>query len=489
MLHRHIDNVDSKRRKRRRRRTEREDGSQQTPFRRSTGYAATISSANHSNNRDKIDLCLRCVRSGAEGPPSGDEFLYCAAFAFAIVEAKTGGRVHELVHEHQLPGQQRCQTNGTSDYWESLLYLVCWIGMFGPSGQYNNQGRRDLPISRRSTDNDFAGVQGLSRYAWTVPEASIIHAIVTEFSDDLDGSSLLQGLALEPHECLIFPGIPGCDVNRPTASQIESFHRNGFLIVEEFLTREEVKHLTEEAQTLVNHCYEQGADPSLDWGCVLEPLGCMYFDDQELADPDIRKDKSVFTRLRGALHPCVPDIILHRFGPFVQGLLQPALAGPCKTGVYFENGTIVIEPYYSSPSTSSTRGNDYQQPLNIAEICADITSINWHHQQMADRYPMSRPSVARIASTTPQADGPDSASPLVVCELDNPGSVVFMSGLVQHCSTPNSTDQFRICYMPQFSLGRVRRDCQKEVDSSREEELLAAAIPIECPFQATLPHP
>ncbi|TPX67411.1 hypothetical protein SpCBS45565_g03797 [Spizellomyces sp. 'palustris'] len=105
------------------------------------------------------------------------------------------------------------------------------------------------------------------------------------------------------------------------------------------------------------------------------------------------------------------------------------------------NGTLKVEPYFTVIPPSATAK---QKP-------DDIRTYNYMHTEKAARY---------LAHSDP--------SPITI-NL-RAGSILFMSGYVRHCSTPNRTGRFRRVYMPQFSAGPVKAD--------DGQTLVALAVPL-----------
>ncbi|KAJ2009003.1 hypothetical protein GGI04_000808 [Coemansia thaxteri] len=102
--------------------------------------------------------------------------------------------------------------------------------------------------------------------------------------------------------------------------QIAFFHAHGYLIVDCFLTPKEVQLYWDEAQQLVNHCYELG-DILSAWGCVIEPLGCDYYDDDQLTC-QAKTSRTSYVSLRTQSAPLeLPLCTLDKFGQCAKQLL------------------------------------------------------------------------------------------------------------------------------------------------------------------------
>ncbi|KAJ2833139.1 hypothetical protein FBU31_001958 [Coemansia sp. 'formosensis'] len=236
--------------------------------------------------------------------------------------------------------------------------------------------------------------------------------------------------------------------------QIQFYRTNGYLIVNGFLTHDEVQLYQDDAQQLTNHCYEQG-DILADWGCVIEPLGCGYYEVEELA----KTDRPAYIALRAQSAPhALALCTLDKFGACAQQLLDEK--------AYLLNEQYIVKP----PHSDSARFAWHQDVLYFSES-------QRQHRVVSVWTPLS--SVEEANGTVWVEPFPDPMRPGVyqaepggnafAARMDA-GSALFMDGRLRHCSSGNQTALFRVVYMPQFSLGRIRRD---------KDSHAALAIPLE----------
>ncbi|KAJ1816570.1 hypothetical protein LPJ60_005258 [Coemansia sp. RSA 2675] len=244
--------------------------------------------------------------------------------------------------------------------------------------------------------------------------------------------------------------------------QIQFYRTHGYLIVEEFLTEEEVQLYADDAQQLTNYCYEQG-DIVSDWGCVIEPLGCGYHDDDQVTQ-QAKSDRPSYLSLRAQSAPrALPLCTLDKFGLFAQQLLdqdQPT---------YLLNEQYIVKPPHSDSAQFAWHQDvlyfsESQRQHSIVSVWTPLTSVSESNGTvLVEPFPdPEHPGIYRGA--------PDKKS-LFAARMEA-GSAMFMDGRLRHCSSGNRGVSFRVVYMPQFSVGRIKR----------EGDILAAlAIPLEEP--------
>ncbi|KAJ1895104.1 hypothetical protein LPJ66_004786 [Kickxella alabastrina] len=235
-----------------------------------------------------------------------------------------------------------------------------------------------------------------------------------------------------------------------THEQIAFYRRHGYLIIRDFLTPQEIESYKSEAQTLVNHCYEHG-DIVTHWGCVIEPLGCGYFDTTEIT-PETRTTRYAYTALRNNLSPLSATCTLDKFGHCAQQLIVPREKRPLGQRAFLLNDQYIVKP----PGGTGAEFAWHQDILYFSpeERCHPMVSVwtpldNVHEGNgtvLVDPFPDSdRPGVY---------DNPPSALDAFYAMM-NAGSALFMDGRLRHCSSGNASASFRTVYMPQFSLGRM----------------------------------
>ncbi|KAJ2441232.1 hypothetical protein GGF42_007363 [Coemansia sp. RSA 2424] len=233
--------------------------------------------------------------------------------------------------------------------------------------------------------------------------------------------------------------------------QILFYRTHGYLIVEAFLTENEILLYQDEAQQLTNHCYEQG-DIVANWGCVVEPLGCGYYDDDQVTQL-AKSDRRSYIALRAQSAPLALLLCtLDKFGMCAQQLLRDK---GDEQLTYLLNEQYIVKP----PHSTSAEFAWHQDVLYFSES-------QRQHSVVSVWTPLSRVSAAN--GTVLVEPFPDHTSPGVYKDAPGgessfaatmeAGSALFMDGRLRHCSSGNQSASFRLVYMPQFSLGQIARD-------------------------------
>ncbi|KAJ2448698.1 hypothetical protein EV183_005302 [Coemansia sp. RSA 2336] len=234
---------------------------------------------------------------------------------------------------------------------------------------------------------------------------------------------------------------------------LEQFSKRGFAIVPGFLTPEEVDMFASEAQTLVNFCYEQG-DIVTQWGCVIEPLNCDFVDSSEEA----KATRHAFLELRAQISSRkLAQCVLDKFGSIAQRLLKNEGSEP----VVLLNDQYIVKPPHTDAKFDWHRDELYftheQRKHRMISIWVPLCDISSNNGPiLIDPHP--DPEHTKKTSL----DAP-------ICATMAAGSALVMDGRVRHCSTANESGQFRVAYMPQFSLGAI----------AGKNGLAALAVPID----------
>ncbi|KAJ2622680.1 hypothetical protein H4R22_005161 [Coemansia sp. RSA 1290] len=237
------------------------------------------------------------------------------------------------------------------------------------------------------------------------------------------------------------------------SNTLEQFSKRGFAIVPDFLTPEEVDMFAKEAQTLVNFCYEQG-DIVTQWGCVIEPLNCDFVDSTQEA----KTSRHAFLNLRAQISSRkLAQCVMDKFGSCARELLKHEGDEP----VVLLNDQYIVKPPHTDATFDWHRDELYFTPeqrkhrmVSIWIPLCDISSDNG--PMLIDPYPGPEHTDKRPLDTP-------------ICATMSAGSALLMDGRVRHCSTANKSGQFRIAYMPQFSLGAI----------ASKNGLAALAVPID----------
>ncbi|ORY06819.1 hypothetical protein K493DRAFT_13106 [Basidiobolus meristosporus CBS 931.73] len=153
-----------------------------------------------------------------------------------------------------------------------------------------------------------------------------------------------------------------------TDEQILSFHRNGYLIVKNCLSEEEISQLTEECDTLINHVYLE-LDLLEHLGCVIEPWNCGYF--ESIEKESFKSNPQVYRNLRAELAEEVSSVILDTV-PNICGQLLPTHQVDGKPRLYLCNEQYVVKP----PNTGSSGQFEWHQDSQyMPEVCRSTPSV------------------------------------------------------------------------------------------------------------------
>ncbi|KAJ2730536.1 hypothetical protein IW152_005163, partial [Coemansia sp. BCRC 34962] len=223
--------------------------------------------------------------------------------------------------------------------------------------------------------------------------------------------------------------------------QIQFYRTHGYLVVEEFLTKEEVQLYEDEAQQLTNYCYEQG-DIVSDWGCVIEPLGCGYYDDDQVTQ-QVKSDRLSYISLRAQSAPrALPLCTLGKFGLLAQQLLSQ------NQPTYLLNEQYIVKPPHSESAQFAWHQDvlyfsESQRQHSIVSVWTPLTSVSECNGTVLVE-PFHDPENPGVYRGMSDERGSFAARM-------EAGSAMFMDGRLRHCSSGNRGASFRVVYMPQFS--------------------------------------
>ncbi|KAI1319695.1 hypothetical protein EDD11_003389 [Mortierella claussenii] len=278
------------------------------------------------------------------------------------------------------------------------------------------------------------------------------------------------------------------------------FHRDGFLIVKNALTPEEVAILHREAENLMNFLMTENVDIMRDLGGIIEPIPCGYI------DPPVSQmyilSKRSYSNLRNMvtedpdtvvpiLFEKMPSLVRH-FLPAEtpenpvclfneQYIIKSPKTAPISSFEWHQaNGTLLIEPFPQLIDPLTGKHSGLPDGLDSVDVHLD------HHIRLASLYgpPLDRDealakaqskrgidsssaSVSQRQSSTPTSSTSKAVDTTQkhISELQQPvlvdipaGTIVFLSGFVRHCSLGNASLNFRRAYMPQFSAGKVESE-------------------------------
>ncbi|KAJ2359355.1 hypothetical protein IWW50_000416 [Coemansia erecta] len=247
-----------------------------------------------------------------------------------------------------------------------------------------------------------------------------------------------------------------------TLDQVEAYRKHGYVIVPDFINKREVDAYAKEAETLTNHCYEHG-DIVAKWGCVVEPLGCGYLDKHEIPQA-AKTSRAEYLRARAQIssQPTPALCTLDKFGACARQLLLQ----------HTDSNTVVLlnEQYVVKPPRAQAEFAWHQDVLYFS-------GTQRQHAIVSVWTPLCDVCTANgtvLIDPFPDPDRPGDYDarilqrPTVAAEMAA-GSALFMDGRLRHCSTANTTGEFRTVYMPQFSLGQI----------TAGNDLAALAVPID----------
>ncbi|KAJ1979320.1 hypothetical protein H4R34_002874 [Dimargaris verticillata] len=263
---------------------------------------------------------------------------------------------------------------------------------------------------------------------------------------------------------------------------IAHFNRYGYAVIERALDESDTQLLRHECDSLVNHCYLED-DVVHDLGCVIEPLTSGIRDTDVKDRLRLRHSTDLFRQYRGSIHdPRVTYLLLSKLGRVAQMFLpttdgpyllnEQYIVKPPRSGrstefawhqdsqylpsglqqepavscwvalndVAFDNGTVIVDPY---PSEVSCQPD--QEPQQ------SVASYITHHTRAAQSYSLPRQTFAFGRDTQSPDDIPGRYRIITMPA----GSILVMSGLVYHCSSPNDSASFRRCWMPQYSANAL----------------------------------
>ncbi|KAJ2142559.1 hypothetical protein IW136_001922 [Coemansia sp. RSA 678] len=234
-----------------------------------------------------------------------------------------------------------------------------------------------------------------------------------------------------------------------TAAQVDAFHTRGYVVVRGFLSALEIASYTEEAEVLVNHCYEQG-DIVSKWGCVVEPFGCGYLDS---IPPLARTTQTSYIATRAQITPAPALCTLSKYGMCARQLLE--------SSVVLLNEQYVVKPPRSEAAFDWHQDvlyfKDEQREHRMVSVWTPLCDVREDNGTvLVDPYP--DPTRPGVYTREPEP---------VVVEM-SAGCALFMDGRLRHCSGANTSNAFRTAYMPQFSSGQI----------SDDNGLTALAVPV-----------
>ncbi|KAF9947275.1 hypothetical protein BGZ72_010728 [Mortierella alpina] len=312
----------------------------------------------------------------------------------------------------------------------------------------------------------------------------------------------------------------------------EQFHRDGFVIVRNALTSAELGILQREVDCLMNFLITENYDIMKDFGGIIEPISCGYIDPpatqmyilSKRAYSNIRNlvtedpDTVVpllFEKMSGLAENFLPAETVdhplclfneqyivktpksdatsafawHHDSQYMDPAAQKAFPiVSCWTAlddVNKSNGTLIIDPFPRLMDEAS--GSTFKLPSSLDDRNVHLQ----YHKYLASGYGVELDkddALARALSPTSMASEESKAT------LSNPfdnldesknftfkaqepvlveipaGSIVFLSGLVRHCSLGNASSKFRRAYMPQFSAGKV---------VGEEDRIISLAVPVD----------
>ncbi|CAO3573800.1 unnamed protein product [Mortierella alpina] len=314
----------------------------------------------------------------------------------------------------------------------------------------------------------------------------------------------------------------------------EQFDRDGFVIVENALTDDELGILQREVDCLMNFLMSENYDIMKDLGGIIEPISCGYIDPPatQMYVLSKRAYSSVRNLVTEAPDTVVP-LLFEKMAALAKNFLpaetdedpiclfneQYIIKTPksdatsafawhqdsgymditaqknfpivsCWTAlddVNESNGTLIIEPF--PRPVDAVSGIPFTLPTSLEDRTVQLQ----YHRHLAACYgeeldkdealaralnPRSPTcAVMEARATLDNVEDITGARMKRTFERQEPvlvkvpaGSIVFLSGLVRHCSLGNPSSKFRRAYMPQFSSGQV---------VGEEERIVSLAVPVD----------
>ncbi|KAG9304938.1 hypothetical protein G9A89_003106 [Geosiphon pyriformis] len=298
----------------------------------------------------------------------------------------------------------------------------------------------------------------------------------------------------------------------------DKFSTDGFYILHDALTVQELDCLRLECDTLINHICDNGLEIVQDFGCVIEPLNSGFLDiDRTISRNRYKYYSDVYRKFRSQIVDCDQnvDLILRKLAKLSSKFL------PHCNPVYLFNEQYIIKP----PKCQQARFEWHQDSEYMNEKCRSIPSIAcWialddmnkgngtlhidpypkltnhaldimgsksdinleyfikSHAYRASFY-QSTTNWTLESSKIPKDNRVAESQQPIVLEV-KAGTIVFLSGFVRHCSFGNASSHFRRAFMPQYSAGIVRKpewidktESARQTDVPIDEQLLALAVP------------
>ncbi|KAF9402898.1 hypothetical protein BGX21_008194 [Mortierella sp. AD011] len=288
------------------------------------------------------------------------------------------------------------------------------------------------------------------------------------------------------------------------------FHRDGFVIIKNALSREEAGVLRREVDNLVNFLISENMDIMTDFGGVIEPISCGYI------DPPVSQMYILSKRSYSSLRNMVtedPDTVVpilfgkmsvlaksllptatidnpmclfneqyivktpnsvssssfewHQDSQYMDASAQKAFPiVSCWTAlddVNITNGTLLIEPfprlidpstgsYLGLPSSLNSHATHLQHHMHLASCYEKELDRN---MAITQAHNSNETIPASLQSAPPNRNQVYERQRPILVDI-TAGTIVFLSGYVRHCSLGNGSSKFRRAYMPQFSAGKVQ---------------------------------
>jgi len=289
--------------------------------------------------------------------------------------------------------------------------------------------------------------------------------------------------------------------------KIRHFHNKGFLVLENVIPLEILTSLKDEVNKLLNLLYKSEDEKShqlnfhetsilrkhrrskliLEKGCVVEPIKCIPIFKKRYIDYQLKKED--YINLRSTLNAAVAQFAVSNF---MRQLVLQLMKVPSTSSLdlYLLNEQYILKPPHSDDSAfpyhqdseylpcpnipyvscwvslnemKENNGTLYIIPYRSTTISDECPLscerwLQWHESQ-AIHYPKKADLHYNIDNS--------SAFPILVPA----GSIVLLSSLVLHRSSPNHTGQWRCAWMPQYSFGSLPTKALVNVNKNTETEL------------------
>ncbi|ORZ17691.1 hypothetical protein BCR42DRAFT_490404 [Absidia repens] len=235
-----------------------------------------------------------------------------------------------------------------------------------------------------------------------------------------------------------------------TSRHVEEFHCEGYTVLLNALSDDELTMLHDEADELSNYMMNEGYDLVRDFGSIVEPLECGYLDPPK-SNESYKTNLEAFSKRRDELTPGTARFLTTTAGQWAGNLLYGDAhinwsRRRASQPVYLLNEQYIIKP----PKTKAVSefawhcDSDYYREVSLQN---ELTVACWI--ALDD---VNENNGTLLVGPLNDKSADTNANQQIKEIINIPaGSVVFMSSHIHHKSTGNASSRFRRVFMPQYS--------------------------------------